>query len=80
MGSLILLMVSVVISGIGFQFVNWRSQVNDELEGETNNSSSRKKAVIERQDKSLGRVLRSYLFWISIAGILVSIGLSWLQL
>ncbi|WP_222708597.1 hypothetical protein [Paenibacillus sp. N3.4] len=76
MFSLILLMVSVVISGIGFQFVNWRSQVTDELDGETKDSSSRKKSVIDRQDKSLRRVLRSYLFWISVAGILVSIGLS----
>lgn len=77
MGSLILLMVSVVISGIGFQFINWRTQVTDELDGETKESSSRKKTVIDRQDKSLGRVLRSYLFWIAIAGILLSIGLSW---
>lgn len=76
MGSLILLMISVVVSGIGFQFVNWRSQVTDELEGETNDSSARKKAVMDRQDKSLKRVLRSYLFWIAIAGILVSILLS----
>ncbi|WP_261302238.1 hypothetical protein [Paenibacillus andongensis] len=77
MGSLILLMISIVVSGIGFQFVNWRTQVNDELDGETQGSGSRKKAVLDRQDKSLGRVLRSYLFWIAIAGILISIGLSW---
>lgn len=76
MGSLILLMISVVVSGIGFQFINWRSQVNDELDSETKDSSSRKKAVIDRQDKSLSRVLRSYLFWIAIVGILVSIVLS----
>lgn len=76
MGSLILLMISVVVSGIGFQFVNWRSQVTDELDAETNSSSARKKAVMERQDKSLKRVLRSYLFWIAIAGMLVSILLS----
>ncbi|NEW08294.1 hypothetical protein GK047_20030 [Paenibacillus sp. SYP-B3998] len=78
MGSLILLMISVVISGIGFQFVNWRSEVSDEVEGETKSSSSRKKAIIARQDKSLGRVYRSYLFWIAVAGIVVSIGLSYL--
>ncbi|MDD9266148.1 hypothetical protein ACFPES_03785 [Paenibacillus sp. GCM10023248] len=76
MGSLILLMISVVVSGIGFQFVNWRSQVTDEMEGEMSDSSARKKAVMDRQDKSLKRVLRSYLFWISIAGILISILLS----
>lgn len=76
MGSLILLMVSVVISGIGFQFVNWRSQVTDEIDGETRDSGSRKKAMIDRQDKSLSRVLRSYLFWIAVAGMLISIGLS----
>ncbi|MHC0559798.1 hypothetical protein ACYEXS_09200 [Paenibacillus sp. MAH-36] len=76
MGSLILLMISVVVSGIGFQFVNWRSQVTDELDAETNSSSARKKAVMERQDKSLKRVLRSYLFWIAIAGMLVSVLLS----
>ncbi|NOV01484.1 hypothetical protein GC097_15815 [Paenibacillus sp. LMG 31457] len=76
MGSLILLMISVVVSGIGFQFVNWRSQVTDELDAETNSSSARKRAVMERQDKSLKRVLRSYLFWIAIAGMLVSILLS----
>jgi hypothetical protein len=79
MGSLILLMISIVVSGIGFQFVNWRTQVTDELDGETRDSASRKKAVMDRQDKSLGRVLRSYLFWIAIAGILISIGLSWLS-
>ncbi|MCY9670260.1 hypothetical protein M5X11_36110 [Paenibacillus alginolyticus] len=77
MGSLILLMISIVVSGIGFQFVNWRAQVTDELDGETQGSGSRKKAVMDRQDKSLGRVLRSKLFWIAIAGILISIGLSW---
>ncbi len=76
MGSLILMMVSVVISGVGFQFVNWKSQVTDELDAETKKSSNRKKSVMDRQDKSLGRVLRSYLFWIAIAGILISIGLS----
>lgn len=76
MGSLILLMISVVVSGIGFQFVNWRSQVKDELDEETNSSSARKKAVMDRQDKSLKRVLRSYLFWIAIAGMLVSVLLS----
>lgn len=76
MGSLILLMISVVISGIGFQFANWRTQVTDELDAETNSSSARKKAVLERQDKSLKRVLRSYLFWIAIAGMLVSVLLS----
>jgi hypothetical protein len=76
MGSLILLMISVVVSGIGFQFVNWRSQVTDELDAETKSSSARKKAVMDRQDKSLKRVLRSYLFWIAIAGMLVSVLLS----
>ncbi|MBA2944223.1 hypothetical protein HZF08_38765 [Paenibacillus sp. CGMCC 1.16610] len=76
MGSLILLMISVVVSGIGFQFVNWRTQVTDELDEETNSSSARKKAVMERQDKSLKRVVRSYLFWIAIAGMLVSVLLS----
>lgn len=76
MGSLILLMISVVVSGIGFQFVNWRSQVTDELDAETKSSSARKKAIMERQDKSLKRVLRSYLFWIAIAGMLVSVLLS----
>ncbi|BFT70137.1 MULTISPECIES: hypothetical protein [Paenibacillus] len=76
MGSLILLMISVVVSGIGFQFVNWRTQVTDELDEETNSSSARKKAVMERQDKSLKRVIRSYLFWIAIAGMLVSVLLS----
>ncbi|WP_189020436.1 hypothetical protein [Paenibacillus marchantiophytorum] len=76
MGSLILMMIAVVVSGIGFQFVNWRSQVNDELDTETKGSSGRKKAVMDRQDKSLGRVLRSYLFWIAVAGMLVSIVLS----
>jgi len=76
MGSLILLMIDVVVSGIGFQFVNWRSQVTDELDEETKTSSARKKAVMDRQDKSLKRVLRSYLFWIAIAGMLVSVLLS----
>jgi hypothetical protein len=76
MGSLILLMISVVVSGIGFQFVNWRSQVTDELDAETKSSSARKKAVMDLQDKSLKRVLRSYLFWIAIAGMLVSVLLS----
>lgn len=78
MGSLILLMISVVISGIGFQFINWRTQISDEADGETQGNSSRKRAVMERQDKSLQRVYRSYLFWIAVAGILISIGLSYL--
>ena len=77
MGSLILLMISIVVSGIGFQFVNWRSQVTDELDGGNEESGSREESRMDRQDKSLERVLRSYLFWIAIAGILISIGLSW---
>lgn len=78
MGSLILMMVSVVISGVGFQFVNWKSQVTDELEEETKTSSNRKKSVMDRQDKSLKRIWRSYLFWIALVGMLISIGLSYL--
>lgn len=79
MGSLILMMVAVVVSGIGFQFVNWKSQVSNELEEETNTSSNRKKSAMDRQDKSLKRIGRSYLFWIALAGMLVSIGLSYLS-
>lgn len=79
MGSLILMMIAVVVSGVGFQFVNWRSQVNDELEEETKTSSSRKKNVMDRQDKSLKRIGRSYLFWIALAGMLISVGLSYLS-
>jgi hypothetical protein len=78
MGSLILMMVSVVISGVGFQFVNWKSQVTDELDAETKTSSNRKKSVMDRQDKSLKRIGRSYLFWIALTGMLISIGLSYL--
>ncbi|WP_310500551.1 hypothetical protein [Paenibacillus qinlingensis] len=78
MGSLILMMVAVVVSGVGFQFINWKSQVNNELEEETKTSSNRKKSVMDRQDKSLKRIGRSYLFWIAVAGMLISIGLSYL--
>lgn len=78
MGSLILLMISVVVSGIGFQFINWRTQISDETEGETGESGSRKKTVIDRQDKSLRRLARSYLFWISLGGMAISIVLSYL--
>lgn len=34
------------------------------------------KKIIDRQDTIFGRLLRSYLFWISVAGIIVSIVLS----
>ncbi|UJF34599.1 hypothetical protein [Paenibacillus hexagrammi] len=78
MGSLILLMISVVISGIGFQFLNGRSQDSDETEGEAGGNSSRKRAMMEKQDKSLRRLGRSYLLWISLAGIVISIVLSYL--
>ncbi|WNR43448.1 hypothetical protein [Paenibacillus roseipurpureus] len=78
MGSLILMMIAVVVSGVGFQFVNWKSQVTDELEEETKTSSGRKKAVMDRQDRSLKRIGRSYLFWIALAGMLISIVLSYL--
>jgi len=78
MGSLILLMISVVISGIGFQFINWRTQVQEDEEGVTKGNSARKKAVMEAQDKSLKRVFRSYLLWIAVAGMLISIVLSYL--
>ncbi|MFC5452080.1 hypothetical protein [Paenibacillus aestuarii] len=78
MGSLILLMISVVISGVGFQFMNWRTQAPEDQNGETKGNSARKKAVIDAQDKSLKRVFRSYLLWIAVAGMLISIVLSYL--
>ncbi|MGG1514513.1 hypothetical protein ABE504_03800 [Paenibacillus oryzisoli] len=74
--SLILLMVSVVVSGVGFQFLKWKSQVENELDEEPKSSSARKKAAMDRQDKSLKRIGRSYLFWIALGGMLLSVVLS----
>jgi hypothetical protein len=71
MGSLILLMVGVVVSGIGFQFMNWRINESGEPSDEP-----RKKRAMDRQDKSLVRLYRSKLVWIAIAGMLISIVLS----
>jgi predicted nucleic acid-binding Zn ribbon protein len=77
MGSLILLMISMVISGIGFQFVSFRRQAGEDP-GEQLGSAERKQSMLEKQDRSLRRFYRSYLFWISIIGIVVSILLSYL--
>jgi CBS domain containing-hemolysin-like protein len=78
MGSLILLMVSAVISGIGFQFANWRTQIHEDGDSTGSDNASRKKIVIDKQDKSLRRFFRSILMWISITGIALSIVLSYL--
>jgi CBS domain containing-hemolysin-like protein len=78
MGSIILLMVSAVFSGIGFQFASWRTQVHEDIEQAESGNASRKKIVIDKQDKSLSRFFRSILMWISIAGIVTSIVLSYL--
>jgi hypothetical protein len=70
---LILLMISVVISGVGFQFMNWRVEDPEDNDGEP---GSRKKRALDRQDKSLGRFYRSKLVWVSLAGMLISIVMS----
>jgi hypothetical protein len=77
MGSLILLMISAVVSGIGFQFASFRSQV-DEDPKEQVKDKSRKHIAMDKQDRSLRRFFRSYLMWISLAGMAVSILLSYL--
>lgn len=77
MGSLILLMISAIISGIGLQFAVWRTQAGEEP-GEESSNASRKQISMDKQDRSLRRFYRSYLLWISLAGIVVSILLSYL--
>jgi hypothetical protein len=77
MGSLILLMISAIISGIGFQFANWRTSAGEEP-GEDVNNGPRKKAAMDKQDRSLKRFFRSYLLWISLLGMAISIVLSYL--
>jgi CBS domain containing-hemolysin-like protein len=77
MGSLILLMISAVVSGIGFQFASFRNQV-DEDPGEQVKDKNRKHIAIDKQDRSLRRFFRSYLMWISLVGMAVSILLSYM--
>jgi hypothetical protein len=77
MGSLILLMISAVVSGIGFQFASFRSQV-DEDPGAQVKDKNRKQIAMDRQDRSLRRFFRSKLMWLSLVGMAVSILLSYL--
>ena len=78
MGSLILLMIAVVVSGIGFQFfAPWR-ELKDAENGVQGESVPRKKIVIDGQDKSLRRFVRSKLLLIALAGLLLSIVLSYM--
>jgi hypothetical protein len=77
MGSLILLMISAVISGIGFQFANFRTQA-DEDPGEQVRDKNRKQIAVDKQDRSLRRFFRSKLMWLSLVGMAVSILLSYL--
>jgi hypothetical protein len=77
MGSLILLMISAVISGIGFQFANFRTQA-DEDPAEQVKDKNRKHIAIDKQDRSLRRFFRSKLMWLSLFGMAISILLSYL--
>jgi hypothetical protein len=75
MGSLILLIITCITKGVGKSGV-----INPGIDatGATTDLQMQHdhKKLIEKQDSVFGRLFRSYLFWISILGIIVSIVLS----
>jgi hypothetical protein len=77
MGSLILLIITLLLYGAGRRGMTYSvhtdmpSGATTDLQMEHNH-----KEVINRQDSMLRRILKSYLFWIAIIGIVVSIVLS----
>jgi hypothetical protein len=70
--SLIVVIVSVVISGVGPQ--GFFMQKSDKVPGAY--EEPKKQTIVERQDKALNRLVKSKLLWIGIGGIVVSIVLS----
>jgi hypothetical protein len=78
MGSLILLIITCLVYGLGrprgmTNFVNtdMPSGATTDLQMEHNHNE-----VMGRQDSVLVRILKSYIIWIAIIGIIVSIVLS----
>ncbi|SCW87933.1 hypothetical protein SAMN04487970_11063 [Paenibacillus tianmuensis] len=75
---LALLIVSLLVNGIGFSPSNWHKEdLNDFSGGFTDRHLARKQAEFKGQDRKAKSLFRSYLFWIAIVGIVVSIGLSY---
>ncbi|MFD0697906.1 hypothetical protein ACFQZT_27915 [Paenibacillus sp. GCM10027628] len=76
MGSLILLVISFFLNGAGLQGFTGTS--GDPMSGTVTdlNMEHNQKKLMQRQDSLLGRIIRSYFFWIAILGILVSVVLS----
>jgi hypothetical protein len=78
MGSLILLIITCLVYGLGrprgmtnFVDSNMPSGATTDLQMEHNH-----KELMDRQDSIWVRILKSYLIWIAIIGIIVSIVLS----
>lgn len=77
MGSLILLVIVVLLNALGGRgMTNYGSVFN--ASGSTTDLQMQHdhEEVIKRQDKIWRRLLRSYLFWIALAGIIVSVIIS----
>ncbi|MBD0379858.1 hypothetical protein [Paenibacillus sedimenti] len=74
MGSLVLLIITFFLHGAGirgFTDTGAGSGAATDL-----NMEHEHQKLMQRQDSLLSRMIRSYFFWIAIAGILVSVVLS----
>jgi hypothetical protein len=78
MGSLILLVIAFILYGPGKRGTTAVQMNNDGFNGAITDlqMAQNHKEITTRQDSMLGRILKSYLFWIGIIGIIVSIVLS----
>lgn len=78
MGSLLLLIITFIAKGTlsqGFTGLITR------LDGSSGSATDlimedKRKSVFQFQDSIVGRIVKSYLFWISVSGIIISIVIS----
>ncbi|NEW07217.1 hypothetical protein GK047_14505 [Paenibacillus sp. SYP-B3998] len=74
MGSLLLLLITFVAKGALSQGFTGVTSLDGTSGAATDlNMEHNRKKIFQLQDSLIGRIIKSYLFWISIVGLLVSI-------
>ena len=77
MGSLLILLISIFVATGSRGMTNSSNATGDTTDLQMDHDH---KKIMEKQDTMLSKLLKSYLFWIPIVGIIVSIILSKIQL
>ena len=73
--SMLLLIISFLAAGFGVPATIMRKRVDD---GEGLNMHKRHAKKFNKQDSAMRNILRSKLFWIAVAGLLLSVLVSYL--